>query len=149
MPHKDREARLAYLRAWKERRRTAPRPQPQADESLPFRGVIVVSEDGTKVQCHACGQWFGALNGHLRRHGLDAASYKALYELPRTASLLPPQTAEKQRQAALARDQGSIGRECLPPAQPRPKGLEQRLGVRIDASRSRKGIYTRGGNKTR
>lgn len=86
---------------------------------------------------------------HLRVHGLDARSYKEMYDLPRTISMWPPATREKQRQAALDRDQGSIGRAHLPPPKPRPVGRESRLGVRIEASRRNKGLYTRGGAKAR
>jgi len=148
MPHKDRSARLAYLHAWKAKSRPAPAPEPQRDSGLPPLGVMTYSADGSKVRCHSCGRWYGNLNSHLRTHGLDKISYKELYGLPRTASLLPPVVQDKQREAALARDQGSIGREHIPPRPGRPKGQEARLGVRIAASVQRKGVYTRGGNKT-
>lgn len=148
MPHKDRGARLAYLRAWKERKRPSPAPEPQPDPSLPSRGVIAFSVDGTKVQCHACGRWYGSLNTHFKVHGLDGATYKEMFGLPRTASMLPPVTQDRYRQAALDRDQGAIGRANIPPAKGRPVGQTPRLGVRIEASKARAGIYTRGGNKT-
>jgi predicted transcriptional regulator len=149
MPHKDRDQRLAYLRSWKLRNRPAPAAEAQPDPSLPPRGVVVFSAGGTEVQCHACGRWMRSLNTHLRSHGLDARAYKELYDLPRTASLWPPSLKDKQRQAALDRGQGETGRNYLPPAVGRPIGQEPRLGVRIEASTARKGIYTRGGHKTR
>lgn len=149
MPHKDREARLAYLRAWKERKRPSPTPQPQADPSLPPRGVMTFSADGTRVQCHACGRWLRTLNTHMRVHDLDARSYKELFDLPRTISMWPPATQEKQRQAAMERDQGAVGRHYLPVTGGREAGQEPRLGVRVGASEARKGVYTRGGQKTR
>lgn len=77
MPHKDREERLAYLRAWKQ-----------------------------------------------------------------------PDLVNKQRQAALDRDAGELGKQYLPPAKGRPAGQEARLGARVDASTARRGVYTRGGQKT-
>jgi predicted transcriptional regulator len=147
MPHKDRETRLTYLRAWKARHRPAPTPKPQSDASLPPRGAVSFSSDGTQVQCHVCGRWLGALNAHLRTHGLDAAAYKELYELARTASLWPPALKAKQREAALARGLGEIGRAALPAAS-RPRGQQARLGVRIAASAARTGIYMRGGGRT-
>lgn len=149
MPHKDRETRLAYLRAWKLRHRPAPIPEPQSDPSLPARGIIEFSADGAKVRCHVCGRWYGSLNAHLRMHGLDARAYKELFDLPRTASMWPPLVQMRQRQRALERDQGGIGRKHLPPPHGRPAGQQPRLGVRLAASRGRTGIYTRGGNKTR
>lgn len=149
MPHKDRAQRLAYLRDWKRRNRPSPQPQYQPDKSLPAYGVMVFSMDGAKVQCHACGRWFGSLNTHLKIHDLDARSYKELFALPRTASLWPPILRQKQRQAAIDRDQGSIGRANIPPLVGRPTGQTPRLGVRIAASDARKGVYTRGGETTR
>jgi hypothetical protein len=149
MPHKDRETRLAYLKAWKIRKRPTPAAEPQPDATLPSRGAILFSADGTQVQCHSCGSWFGSLNTHIRMHGLDARAYKELYDLPRTASLWPPELKEKQRQAALDRDQGSIGRANIPSRpEGRPPGQEARLGVRIEASEARQGRYTRGGENT-
>lgn len=149
MPHKDRAARLDYLRRWKERNRPSPAQEPQADPALPPLGVVVFSDDGTKVQCHACGRWFRALNTHMRLHDLDAKGYKEMYGLPRTISMWPPSTKAKQRQAALDRDQGSIGRQHIPPSKGRPVGQDARLGVRINASSQRKGINMRSGGRTR
>lgn len=149
MPHKDRETRLAYLRAWKLKHRPAPEAEPQADTSLPPRGKVDFATDGRTVRCHVCGRWLGSLNTHLRTHGLDARSYKDLFGLPRTASLWPPALMAKQRDAAFERDQGRIGRASIPPATGRPKGQNGRLGVRIAASAARRGINTRAGNKTR
>jgi len=149
MPHKDRERRLAYMREWKKRKRPSPQPEPQPDPTLPPRGVMSFSADGTKVQCHACGKWFGTLNTHMRVHDLDARRYKEMFDLPRTISMWPPATQDKQRKAAIDRDQGSIGRAHIPPAVGRPSGQDSRLGVRIKASEDRKGVYTRGGGRTK
>ena len=149
MPHKDREDRLAYLRAWKARHRPSPAPEAQSDPALPQIGTMRFSTDGSQVQCHVCGAWLGALNTHIRAHGYDARSYKEAFGLPRTISMLPPATKAKQREAALSRGQGEIGRQHLPQDRTgRPAGQEARLGERIAAREQRKGIYTRGGNKT-
>ncbi len=149
MPHKDREARRAYLREWKLTNRPAPVEEHQPDLALPPRGRIITSTDGTKVQCHVCGRWFRSLNTHIKTHGFNAQSYKEAYELPRTASLWPPALADKQREAALSRDQGAVGAAFLPATPGRPKGIVNRLGTRIEASEARRGLYTRGGAKTR
>lgn len=150
MPHKDRATRLAYHKRYNAVARPAPKPEPQSDDALPARGRVVMSADGQRVQCHSCGHWYKSLNSHLKTHGLDGDSYKALYDIARTASLWPPALQGKQRAAAIERDQGSIGRANIPIGRPgRPKGLEQRLSVKIDASESRQGVYTRGGGKTR
>lgn len=150
MPHKDREARLAYLRRWKEAKRPSPQPEEQAAEGLPPVGRIVFSEDGQTVQCHVCGEWWGSLNVHIRKHGYDAASYKEAFGIGRIASMWPPALKEKQRQAALYRGQGDVGRAHLPhDGGGRPAGQETRLSVKIEASEARKGVYTRGGHKTK
>lgn len=164
MPHKDRDERLEYLRKWKERNRPSPTVKGQRRRApvrtsagilasaLPPFGVMVFSPDGTEVQCHVCGEWFGSITSHMKAHGLTAVEYKEAFGLPRTISTLPPATAEKQRQAAIARDQGAVGRQALaalPPGKGREPGQEARLGVRIAASEARKGIYTRGGEKAR
>ena len=150
MPHKDRETRLAYLRAWKARNRPSPTTQSQGDATMPPRGAMRFSPDGTKVQCHECGNWHGSLNSHLRLHGHDARSYKEAYGLARTTSLLPPVTQDRYREAAIARGQGDVGRGHLPhDGTGRPAGQEARLSVQVQASSARKGIYTRGGNRTR
>ena len=128
--------------------RTPPAPETQADARLPPRGAVVFSDDGERVQCHACGRWFRGLNGHLKMHGLDAETYKEAYDLKRTASLWPPALADKQREAALERGQGEIGRAHLPAGTPRPKGLGARLSSRVEASRQRRGVYMRGGQRT-
>lgn len=148
MPHKSRRARLAYQRRWKEMNRPSPEPLSLSLAMAPL-GALRYSSDGTKVQCHCCGRWYGSLNMHLHTHGIDAAIYKEIYGLARTASLWPPALVEKQRQAALDRDQGAIGRQYVKPGTGRTAGQEARLSVRIAASMARKGIYTRGGAKTR
>lgn len=148
MPHKDRDQRLEYLRRWKETGRPAPAPEAQPDPGLPPRGAVVFSEDGERVQCHACGRWFRCLTGHLKAHGLDAGAYKETYDLKRTASLWPPVLQARQREAALERGQGEVGRAHLPETAGRPKGLAARLSSRVEASRQRRGVHTRGGQKT-
>lgn len=102
------------------------------------------SEDGAKVQCHACGRWFGSLNSHLKSHGVDADGYKERYGMARGASLLPPAVQERYREATVARGQGEIGKAFLPPPKPREKGIEARLSDRITRSATRKGKYVRG-----
>lgn len=147
MPHKDRRQRLDYLSRYRLKHRPAPNVEQQVDSTLPPRGEIVFDEAGERVQCHVCGSWLKALNAHLRLHGLDASTYKEAYDLNRTASLWPPALKDKQRQAALDRGQGEIGRGHLPPGKPRPKGLPARLQSRVEESQQRTGTYFRGGTK--
>ena len=145
MPLKDRDKHLDYLTEYRKKHRPAPEPISRGD--LPPMGKMVFSADGTKVQCHVCGRWYGALNMHLRVHDLDGAAYKEEFGIARTASMLPPVTQEKYRQATIARDQGSIGRDYLPPAKGRAIGIKNRLSTQVDASVVRKGVNLRGGEK--
>ncbi|EPY03504.1 MucR family transcriptional regulator [Magnetospirillum fulvum] len=138
MPHKDRAAYLAYLDAYRAKHRPSPAPVEQGD-GLPPIGQIVYSDDGTKVQCHVCGRWLGALNTHIKTHGLDGDSYKERYGLARGASLLPPATQERYREVAAARNLGETSGQYLPPPRPRAKGIEVRLSSRIEESAQRKG----------
>jgi len=142
MPYRDRAKRLATSRAHHAQYRPSPVPIPQADGGLPPYGELVMSDDGTQIQCHVCGRWFGQLHIHTNRmHGLSAAAYKAAYGLARSASLLSPQTAERQRQAAIARNQAQYG---IPfgPDHPPPKrtGIPQRLASKIRSSQAHKRI---------
>lgn len=149
-----RKARLARITAHHALYR--PSPQPIDRDGLPPLGVMRVSEDGTRVQCHVCGRWLKSLNAHLQRHDMDAVEYKATFELSRGASLLPPATQQRYRDAAIARGQGNLGRLYLDVinAQPslqigRPRGVPTRLGSRIVASKVRKGRYRRKDMSTR
>lgn len=110
----------------------APRSQPRPD--LPPAGTLVYDDDGGRVQCHVCGRFYRSLVIHVRTHGLDAARYKKRFDLARGASLLSPATTAKQRAAALARDQGAIGRANLPEGSSRPKGIGNRLQSRVRSS---------------
>lgn len=147
MPHKDRDERLEYLRQWKEKNRPSPTLLAQHRDFPPI-GMMRFSDDGSQVQCHVCGEWWGNLNTHFRAHGLTGQEYKEAFGIPRKASTHPPALREKNRAAALARDQGNRGKQ-LDGTTKRPTGLEARLGVRVQASEARKGIYTRGGHKAR
>jgi predicted transcriptional regulator len=138
VPHKDRKDRLEYNREYHAKHRPSPKPVPQPD-GLPPVGAVVFSADGRKVQCHACGRWFGSLNTHTKTHDLHIDAYRERYGLARTLSLWPPALQEKQRQLAIERGQGEIGKQFIPQTQGRKPGLEPRLSVRVAASRRLKG----------
>ncbi len=142
MPHKRREDRLAYMDRYHERTRPAPQAIAQRDPILPPLGELLVDADGSRVQCHECGRWYGGLQSHVRVHGLTADSYKERYELPRTLSLWSPQYQERQRQAAIARGQGDVGRTQLEEIGPHPRkaGTPSRLGSRVHNSRAKRGV---------
>ncbi|MBO1361439.1 MucR family transcriptional regulator [Acetobacter sacchari] len=147
MPHKSRAERVAYLEAYRAKHR--PSPETQERNGLPPFGAYEYSADGTKIRCHACGRLFGALNTHVRVHDLDAETYKEVFGLKRTSSLLSPAAAEKQRQAAIERDQGRSWREGPSPISPRPIGITNRLQTSVEASAPRKGRNMRAGQKAK
>jgi predicted transcriptional regulator len=143
MPHKDRDARLEYQARSHAEKRPSPAPQPQQAPELPPHGAILTSDDGTQIQCHACGRWLGSLTYHIgKTHGLSADDYKERFGLARGASLISPHAAELQRAAAIARGQGSKG-VAFGPDNPAPKrtGIDNRLESRIEYSRAKKGTY--------
>jgi hypothetical protein len=141
MPYRNRSDRIAHSRAHHAANRPSPEPIAQRDPALPPFGEMRFSEDGMRVQCHVCGRWLGSLNTHVRVHDMTMDAYKEIYELPRTLSTWPPLGIKtKQRDAAIDRDQASLGRpDALPRG--RKKGLTPRLGSRINGSRARKGKY--------
>lgn len=144
MPHKDRDKRLAYSRGHHLVHRPSPLPV-QQEAGLPPRGAVSYSEDGERIQCHVCGRWLGGLPSHISRaHDMTAAEYKEAYGLARGQSLWSPACAEKQRQAALARGLGDVGRKAVEEfgaPGPRPKGIANRLSSRVNESKVRKGKY--------
>ncbi|CAA9298119.1 MAG: hypothetical protein AVDCRST_MAG89-261 [uncultured Gemmatimonadetes bacterium] len=143
MPHKTREDRLRYAALHHAQHRPSPKPVPQRESTLPPLGMVRFSENGERVQCHACGAWLRSLNGHVRMHGLSMAEYKEAYGLARSLSLLPPRQQERQRTIALARGFGESGRVILRdvPRPPRPVGQEVRLSSRIRSSTAKQGTY--------
>lgn len=100
--------RLAKKRAYMKRRghleRTPPSPIAQSDGNLPPLGVLLMDDDGSRIQCHVCGEWLTTLVRHIKaRHHIDAATYKETYGISRSAGLVSPLTAAKMRDAAVAR----------------------------------------------
>ena len=136
MPHKERQAYLDYMRRYHQRTRGSPHPQPQRVRTLPPAGVLLVEDDGSRLQCHVCGEWYSGLSSHIRVHGLTVQAYKERYGLARSTSLWSPEYQERQRQAALARGQGAAGRKAIVEigTHPRPKGIANRLQSRIRSS---------------
>lgn len=46
-----------------------------------FMGVLNYDDEADKVQCHECGNYFAALGGHIKSHGLTADAYRIKYGL--------------------------------------------------------------------
>ncbi len=65
-----------------------------------FGELGVLIDDGEKVQCHICGQYFRALGSHIRNsHGIRAAEYKETFGLNRGQSIISEKTRERIREA--------------------------------------------------
>jgi len=123
------ERQRKVLKASHARLRPTPAPIPQHDPSLPPLGQLIHDDDGSRLQCHICGCFYAGLSSHVRQsHGIAVADYKESFGLARGLSLWAPQYREKQRQAALSRQQGDAHR--LQP-NPRPGGLANRLSSRL------------------
>lgn len=143
MPYKKRSDRLLYAVKYHAQHRPSPTQRKQIDESLPPLGIVVFSADGEKVQCHYCGEWYGNLTTHVKTHGMTIADYKEAYQLGRKMSLFPPVLQEKNRQAAIKRGLGDIGRDQIKKMGPgkRKPGIKNRLSSKIAFSQAKKGTY--------
>lgn len=66
----------------------------------PIHGELgVLRDDGEKVQCHVCGEWFGHLGGHAAHaHGLGADEYRRRFGLMRKTKLGGPAWLAMRRQ---------------------------------------------------
>lgn len=71
MPHKDRDARLAYLRAWKARNRPPPVPAPQPAPGLPPLGVAATRRGRTMTPIDDPRPFSEVLRDWMARHQLD------------------------------------------------------------------------------
>lgn len=62
-----------------------------------FQGVLAFDGDTDKIQCHFCGNWYGALSKHLHKeHNMTAAQYKDRVGLRQTTALVNEHTRKKQ-----------------------------------------------------
>jgi predicted transcriptional regulator len=58
----------------------------------------VLADDGYRVQCHICGDWWDALWTHARySHGLTAADYRRAFGLAQSNKLAGPTFRQKRR----------------------------------------------------
>lgn len=57
-----------------------------------YYGVILSNKEGTKIQCHICGELYAELQAHVRQHHkVPVREYKEKYELAFTTSLVSEQ----------------------------------------------------------
>ena len=72
---------------------------PSEGEWQPFYGRMgVLADDGAKVECHACGEWFGHLGAHVTRaHDITPDEYRAMFGLNAHTGLIGPALAGIRR----------------------------------------------------
>lgn len=63
----------------------------------PIYGELgILNDDGQRVECHCCGEWFRGLAAHIvHRHNLLADEYKAIFGLNKGQGLTSAATHEK------------------------------------------------------
>lgn len=66
----------------------------------PIYGELgVLNDDGEKVECHCCGEWFVVLGSHVwQAHNLTAKEYKSIFGLALSRSLLTDAIRTQQRE---------------------------------------------------
>lgn len=101
------------MRHYRQHRRgldpTQPRPEigDRIDEGT--YGVLETSEDGERVRCHICGQWFRSVGSHAAlTHGVDSRTYRERYGLPRLLPLTSPALSRARSEDSKSRV-GSAG----------------------------------------
>ncbi len=125
-----------YMRRYHDKHRPAPAPVPQASADLPPLGALLVDDDGSRVQCHACGRWYAHVGMHARAHGLDADSYRAEYGLARGVSLAAPVVQARNRELAIAKQAaGKLNTGDALAPRPRSPGTPNRLSSKITSSK--------------
>lgn len=116
----------------------------------PFHGQLgVLADDGERVQCHLCGEFYGNLGGHVSQvHGWTPDDYKARFGLNATTGLIGPSLRAARQQEGAERKHGpDYARFMAAGARARaaaPEGrstkgrrlrLEQRLDPQVQAAR--------------
>lgn len=100
-----------------------------------------LNDDGAKVECHCCGEWFKALQSHIwNKHDLTNDEYRALFGLNRHRGLCS--TAYSARLAASPQAQhlkalGKVtGRDVLAQITPEQRYASQHQSSRLEARNS-------------
>jgi len=118
--------------------RTPVAPIPQDRPDLPPLGVLITDDDGSRVQCHECGNWYVSLASHIRRHGYrDHTAYREQYALAQTLALVAPELSQRLRVASQSRcPPMPFGPDNPPPR--RPIGTPHRLSTRLALAQARR-----------
>lgn len=77
-------------------------PLRKVSKGFGFVGCLLATLDGTKVQCHICGELFENLAPHLRSaHSITARDYRERFELAYTTALISEKKREKMKNDTL------------------------------------------------
>lgn len=68
-----------------------------------YYGTVATTKDKTLIQCHACGELFSTLGGHLRKHSMDAVVYKEKFGLSMTTALVSDSVREAMQQRTIGK----------------------------------------------
>lgn len=66
-------------------------------EGFGYYGALLQNKEGTKIQCHICGDLFPMIGNHLKMHETNAKEYRTEFELAKTTALVSDVTREKMR----------------------------------------------------
>ncbi len=73
------------------------------EEGFGYYGTICATTDGTKLQCHICGELFDSLSLHIfQAHKISTGEYKDKFQLARQTALVSESRREKRKQVSLA-----------------------------------------------
>jgi hypothetical protein len=68
-----------------------------------YVGAILTTLDGSKIQCHICGDVFSMLGPHiLAAHGMNVVDYRDRFDLARTTKLISETRRQEMKERALA-----------------------------------------------
>ena len=93
------------MRHYKQQRRgtldTTPKPAVGSPSGKGRYGHL--ENDGVRVMCHECGQWYKSLTRHLSKHDLTTREYKIKHGLPLRLPLMGTERVEQLKQASEGR----------------------------------------------
>ena len=59
------------------------------EEGFGYQGVLLFDGETDKIQCHFCGEWYGALANHIaKEHNMRVSEYKDIIGLSQTTALI-------------------------------------------------------------
>lgn len=131
------ECQQAYSNAYEAQARTrrdrVTTPIPQRRAALPPIGEMIADDDGSRVQCHICGEFYASLARHsLRTHGVPGDTYRERFGLTRKHSLDSPATQAANRARAIKQgSRSNLTGEGNLAFRGRPTGTAARVSERI------------------